>query len=48
MMTLGWSLTFLHKGQLWFFMHLYEKSLNGGIYSETIEVYDIEVGIIVN
>ena len=27
MMTLGWPLTFLHKCQLWIFMHLYGKML---------------------
>ena len=45
MVTLGWSLTFLHKGQLWFPVHLYGKMLKWWItYSETIEVCGINVG----
>ena len=38
-------LTFVCKGQFWFLMHLYGKMHKWWITPETIEVYDIKVGI---
>ena len=45
MMTLGWSLTFLRKDQLWFLMPFVWENAWILDYSESIKGYDIKVGI---